>query len=250
MKKKMCVLALVTTVVLTGCSSDVPDLSKVDNNLAAQYMADRLLQKDKHYDEGLDYDHSVLQATPTPAPTVVPATSAPQTNGGSGSTAGENASTTGGEGASLSNGGSNGENSQENLQSVSLSDIYGVSGITIKGSAYRVVSSYGTDYAVCTAKKGYKLVAVNFSISNNTKSAKKVNLQKQKMQAELLVNGKSMGSPLLSIVDGDLQYFNAEIAAGKKKQGVLIFEINKNVKVSDVKVRFTKGSQEAVVTMH
>lgn len=71
MKKKLCVLVMVTVAALTGCSNG-PDLSKLDNSLAAQYVADALLRNDKNYDESLDYDHSLLQATPTPAPTPVP----------------------------------------------------------------------------------------------------------------------------------------------------------------------------------
>ena len=71
MKKKLCVLTMMMAAMLTGCT-DVPDLSNVDNSLAAQYVADALLRNDKNYDDSLDYDHSILQATPTPAPTPVP----------------------------------------------------------------------------------------------------------------------------------------------------------------------------------
>lgn len=232
MKKKLCVLTMVTAAVLTGCT-DVPDLSHVDNNLAAQYVADALLRNDKNYDDSLDYDHSILQATPTPAPTPVP-TPVPSDDG------------------SDSNEGSNGGGSQagESYQSVSVSDIYGIPGIRIKASAYKVVSSYGSSYAVCTPKKGNKLVVVNFSVSNTSGSSKKVNLAKQNMQAELLSGTTSLGSPMLSIAEGDLQYFNTTLGGGKRKQGVLVFEVSKSTKLKDVKVRFVKGSKEAVVSVH
>ena len=232
MKKKLCVLTMVTAALLTGCT-DVPDLSHVDNNLAAQYVADALLRNDKNYDDSLDYDHSILQATPTPAPTPVP-TPVPSDDG------------------SDSNTGSNGGGSQagESYQSVSVSDIYGISGIRIKAGAYKVVSSYGSSYAVCTPKKGNKLVVVNFSVSNTSGSSKKVNLAKQNMQAELLSGTTSLGSPMLSIAEGDLQYFNTTLGGGKRKQGVLVFEVSKSTKLKDVKVRFVKGSKEAVVSVH
>lgn len=236
MKKKLCVLTLIATVALTGCTQ-VPDLSNVDNNLAAQYVADALLKYDKNYDDSLDYDHSILQATPTPAPTPVPT---PVSSDSAEEATAEPGSVSDNDGATAG----------EVFESVSVTGIYNVPGVEIKTGAYRVVSSYGSDYAVCTAKKGNKLVVVNFSVSNTTKKAKKVNLLKKNVQAELLSGDKSLGSPLLSIVEGDLQYFNTKIDANKKKQGVLIFEVAKSVKLSDVKIRFVKDGKEAVVSVH
>lgn len=232
MKKKLCVLTMVTVAALTGCSNG-PDLSRLDNSLAAQYVADALLRNDKNYDESLDYDHSLLQATPTPAPTPVP-TPVPSDS--------EN-----GESPKKTTPGSQGAKPSETVESVSMSDIYGVSGIYIQAGTYRTMSSYGSDFAVCTAKKGNKLVVVNFTVTNTTKKKKQVNLAKEKMQVELLSGDERLGSPLLSIVDGDLQYFNAKMGGGKTKQGVLIFEVSKSTKVNNVKVRFAKGNKEAVV---
>lgn len=230
MKKKLCILTLAASAVLTGCTQ-VPDLSDVDNNVAAQYVADALLRYDKNYDDSLDYDHSVLQPTPTPVPTAAP-TPVPSDSSNPGTT-----------------GGSQGEVSQT-LASVSLSDIYGIQGVNIKAGSYRVTSSYGSDYAVCTASTGKKLVVVNFSVSNTSKKAKKVNLTGKNMQAELRSGSEALARPLMSIVEGDLQYFNERIDAGKKKQGVLIFEVDKSVKLRDVEVRFVSGNKQAVVSVH
>ena len=235
MKRKLCVLTLVAAVALSGCTR-VPDLSNIDNDIAAQYVADALLKHDKNYDDSLDYDHSILQATPTPAPTPVP-TPVPSASAEATQQPGTDSD---GDGASAG----------EVLESVSVSDIYGVAGVEIKAGTYRVMSSYGSEYAVCMAKQGHKLVVVNFSVSNTTKKAKKVDLSKKKVQAELLSGDETLGTPLLSIVEGDLQYFNTRIDGNKKKQGVLIFEISKSVKLSDVKLRLVKDSKEAVVAIH
>ncbi len=234
MKKKLCVLTMMMAAMLTGCT-DVPDLSNVDNSLAAQYVADALLRNDKNYDDSLDYDHSILQATPTPAPTPVPT---PAPSGGPDKD----------DGSSVPNG-DGGSKPGDNLESVSVSDIYGISGINIKAGTYRVTSSYGSSVAVCTPKKGNKLVVVNFTVANTSKASKKVNLQKQKIQAELLSGTTRLGAPMLSIVEGDLQYFNATLNGGRKKQGVLVFEVDKSTKLKDVKVRFVKNGKEAVVSV-
>ena len=230
MKKKLCVLTMMMAAMLTGCT-DVPDLSNVDNSLAA----DALLRNDKNYDDSLDYDHSILQATPTPAPTPVPT---PAPSGGPDKD----------DGSSVPNG-DGGSKPGDNLESVSVSDIYGISGINIKAGTYRVTSSYGSSVAVCTPKKGNKLVVVNFTVANTSKASKKVNLQKQKIQAELLSGTTRLGAPMLSIVEGDLQYFNTTLNGGRKKQGVLVFEVDKSTKLKDVKVRFVKNGKEAVVSV-
>lgn len=252
MRKKIGVLAIGLAVVLTGCTK-VPDLSKVDNDIAAQYLADSLLKYDTHYEDALEYDHSLLNPTPTPEPTVAPATPTPESTDAleNGTQANGNGETTEGNsanGASTSEGASV-EGDQTVLTSVSVSDLYGLSGIEIKGSSYSVKKSYGTDYSVCIPKKGKKLLAVHFVIANDTGASKKVNLKKNKIEAGLIVNGQNLGKPLMTIVDGDLQYFNSKIGAGKKKQGVLLFEIDNSVKVSDVKVQFIKGNSEATVSV-
>ena len=78
MRKKRCVLAFVMVLALTGCGPDVPDLSKLDNDMTGQYMADALLAHDKNYNDSLEYDHSVLE--PTPEPTKKPAAKKPETS--------------------------------------------------------------------------------------------------------------------------------------------------------------------------
>lgn len=251
MRKKLSVLALVMTVVLTGCSTSVPDLSKVDNDIAAQYMADALLQYDTNYEDSLVYDHSVLTPTPTPEPTVAPveATPAPSDN----SSAGTNQTAANGtsSGTGVSADGQNGTSDAQNqLTSVSLSDMYGVSGIEMKGTSYSVKSSYGSAYEDYTPKKGNKLIVVHFTISNTSGSSQKVDLQKQNVQSALILNGENIGKPLTTFAEGDLQFFKSTIASGKKKQGVLLFEVKKSVKVSDVKVQFLKGNSEATISVN
>lgn len=243
MRKKLCVLAMATAVLLTGCGASVPKLSKLDNSLAAQYLADAMLRNDADYADGLDYDHALLTATPTPAPTVAP-TQAPQAT--EAAPDGQDQSTDK-PGASA---GESNKSDQQKYQSVSLSEIFGSTKVKVKAQGYQMEKSYGTSYASCTAGKGKKLVVANFSISNTSKSAVKVNLAKQNLQAELIVNGKSVATPLQTIVDGDLQFFNKKLGAGQKKQGILIFEVDKSMKGNDVQIHFVNGSKEANVSMH
>ena len=228
MRKKIGIIALGVAAVLAGCGTEVPDLSRLDNSMAAQYVADALLRADKHYDESLDYDHSILEPTPVPEPT-----QAPTPKPGSSSKPGGEAGTPGdGQGQTVSN--------------VSLSEIYGIPGVSIEQKSYAVKSTYGSQkYAMITARPNKKLAVVYFTVANNTGKEKRVKLDSQDVKAQLYLNGENAGGPMLSIADGDLQTFNKKIGAGKKSQGVLLFEIDKSAKISKLEVRFTKGNNQA-----
>lgn len=231
MKKKICLTAVMAALVLTGCGG-VPDLSKENNGTAAQYVADALLKHDKHYDEGLDYDHSLLKPTPTPTP----APAKPEKD-----KKGKNSPGTGG---------SNTSAQTENRKSVSVSDVYGIKGVNIKPVSYQLKNSYGSSvYQIMPSGKGNRLVVVYFNIANKTGKRKRVNLAAKNVSAELVVNGNSVGNPMLSLMDNDLQNLNVTLDAGKKKQGVLLFEVSKKTKVGNVELHLTTDTKEAVLSV-
>lgn len=233
MRRILSFIALGAAVMLAGCSTNVPDLSHVDNDLAAQYVADALLRNDKHYDESLDYDHSILEATPEPEPTEAP-TPEPE------------------EGSSPDQTGAGGQGGQAQgepaVSNVSLSDIYGVQGVSVTPSSYKMQDSYdeGGGLSVVPHRKN-KLIVVYFTVSNNSGKAKRVKLGD--VSPQLYLDGSSVGQPMPSLAAGDLQSFNERIAAGKKKQGVLLFEVPSNTKMSKLEVRFSKGNSQASVTV-
>lgn len=245
MRKRSCVLLMAVTLGLTGCSTSVPDLSKIDNDIAGQYVADALLQKDKNYDDSLEYDHSKLEATPTPEPTVVP-TVEPTVSPDSSQTQSSQSAGDSQQGASTKGEGQ----TEENTKSVSMGELFGVSGISVKATSYGVKKSYGTDYAVCTPAKGKKLLVVYFTVSNTGNTTQKVKLANKKIQYGLQVDGKTLGQPLKTIVDADLQYFNEKIAPGKQKQGVLLFEVDKGAKISQVSVEAVYKNAKASANVH
>lgn len=233
MRRKICIIALSVATLLAGCGTDVPDLSRVDNNVAAQYVADALLRGDKHYDESLDYDHSILEPTPTPEPTLAP-TDKPREDAKPGDDQG---------------GGQGGQEAPQ-VSNVSLSELYGISGVTIEQGTYEVKSSYSMAKGVSVIpEKGKKLAVAYFKISNDAGKAKKVSLVGKNVDMQLYLNGESAGRLLPSIVPEDLQNFNEKIGSGKKKQGVLLFEIDKSVKIDKLEVQFSRENRQAV-TVH
>ncbi len=247
MRKKRCVLAFVMVLALTGCGPDVPDLSKLDNDMTGQYMADALLAHDKNYNDSLEYDHSVLE--PTPEPTKKPAAKKPETSESPGTSESQGASA-GSSGTSSEGGGATASGQGgEAAQQVSLSDLFGIPDVNVKPVTYRVKKSYGTAAVSHTAGDGKKLVVVEFRVSNNSPAGKNVNLMKQDVNAELVVDGQSMGKAIPSIIGNDLKFFKQRMSAGQKKQGILLFEVDDSLKVNNVQVNFTKGQSAASVSV-
>ncbi len=230
MKKKAVAAALSVAVLLTGCTS-VPDLTSADQNMEAEYMAGALLKYDKNYEYSLDYDRSVLDATPTPEPTP---SAAP-------------AATPGVTGQQGSDGASQGPEQAE-PQSVSLDQLLGKKDIQVRVQACNLKKTYGTSYAKVTAQKGNRLLVVHFNIKNTGKAARKVDLSGNGVRYTLNIGGEAVASPLLSIVD-DLQYFKQKIGGGESRQAVLIFEIKQSRSVKDAELFASREGYSSKISL-
>lgn len=245
MKRNILILMTVAaTVLLTSCGTQVPTLSKLDNNKAAEYMAGEMLKNDEDYAFAFDYDRSVLYATPTPAPTLTPV-SIPQDkdNGKNGGT-----SANGQTGGTGTGSGSATGTEEVAMQEVSLSDVFGIKGLTIDVESSGLKKSYGNGYESFVAADGKKFLIVYFKIKNTADADRKVNLTKNESKYRLSIGGKTI-SPTQSVAAGDLQYFNNKISAGKSAQGILMFEVDKNATLDGSSLIVTNGTKRATVSL-
>lgn len=240
MKKRICVAALVASVALTGCAS-VPSLSEKNNDMVSQYIAGAVLKHTSDYKYSFEYDKTVLKPTPIPTPTPSPVSTVSPNTGNTGSSSGNNAAG----GSDVSSGSSE----VSSVKKVNLDEIYNISGVSVKPVHYETKKSITTAYSSVSANDGKKLVIVSFKIKNNSSAAKKVNLAKKNINYSISIGGNSYGSPLLSIVEGDMLSFTEKLAAGTGKTGVLIFQVDSSVKVKDVVVKAVKGNKESEVTV-
>lgn len=235
MRKKYLIgmLTMASAAFLTSCATQVPELSKLDNDKAAEYMAGEMLKYDKNYAYALDYDRSVLQTTPTPAPTKVPATPTPKPGDSQ-----QDPVTEGGAPAGEA----------PALQEVSLSEVFGIGGVDIRCTAASIKDSYGKGYESIVAPEGKKLLIVKFKITNTGAASQKLDLFKNKMNYTV-VQGEQKNAPLRTSAAGDLQYFKTDIASGKSKQGILIFEVGQDTKAEESSLQITNGTKQATVAL-
>lgn len=234
MKKKYLIgiMTVASSVLLTSCAAQVPELSKYDNDKAAEYMAGEMLKYDADYAYALEYDRSILKATPTPAPTKVPvATPKPVQN-----PANPEGSVTG--------------DMQEApaVQQVSGADILGIPGIEIQYVSASMKSSYGKEYESIVASKGKELLILKFQIKNTGQGAQEINLFNQKLDYTLS-QGDQTKKPKQTTAEGDLQYLNRKMSSGKSIQGVLMFEVDQGTKIEGSSLQITNGMKQTTIAL-
>ncbi len=239
MKGKILVVTLVASLGLTGCGTSMPNLSRLNNDIEAEYMAGELLKNDTEYKSAFVYDHSALEATPSPSPTAVPVGSNAPTEAPVSRSPKPNSTHQSSSGASISEGDSY----------VDLDTVIDIPGIHIKQMNYALKQSYGSKYAPVTASSGKKLLVVRFRIKNTSSQEIKVNMEKLGLKYSLMLGNDVIGGPLLSIVPKDMQYYHGTVSSGKSHQVVLLFEVDASKKIKKAAVVVSNGTQSAKLNL-
>ena len=151
-------------------------------------MAGALLKYDKNNDDMLDYDRSILRATPTPAPTSKPVQTTATPSGSA--VAGNDSDGTG-----------------EVAATVPAEKVFDLKQVDIKMMSSELKQTYGSADAAVTAHSGSKLYIVHFRVKNQASIRQKVNLLKKDLEYTLVSDGKVLGKPLMTILQNDLQYY-------------------------------------------
>ena len=239
MRKKLVITTAICALLLTGCATDVPDLSGIDSRKASEYMAGELLKHDSNYDYGLEYDHAILDPTPTPQPTLAPTpTAKPKDNAASQSPQSPDKSNN-----------TDGNTDEVTMQQVALSEIYGVKDTEVRFVSSSMKSSLGDDYAYFKAAKGKKLLLLYFRVKNTGAKESRINLAAAKPQYQLVVNGANAGELQQTIAEGDLQYFDRKVASGKSKQGILAFQVDDSFQLDKASLTVTKDGKQATMAL-
>ena len=220
-KQKLGVLLLTATLGLSGCGGYI-ELTDKQNAEAAEYIGGLLLKYSSNYDNSLIYPDEVV---------VVEDTKEKETEEENENSASKTDSESG---------------------SVSLGDLFGVSSLQVKVTDTATYKEYtqknNSSYAIY-ANKGKKLVVVNLQLKNTSSNSKKVKLLTKGITYKLITaNGTSYDAQRTMLFE-DLNFYNEKIEAGKKKQGVLVFEVPEKTKIasSQLKAEGAKGTVTEVI---
>ncbi|MDD5934892.1 MAG: DUF5067 domain-containing protein [Clostridiales bacterium] len=227
MKKKWLLAGLMLSMIgLTGCTSAI-SLSEDEENMVAEYLAQVVL-----YDQDT-YVEALVSPTPTPIPTVTPTpTQSPEVT-----KAPSNTSTQGSQTGTTAN-------QQANADYV---QVMGISDLKAEYTGYEVEMAYTDASFNLQASKGNELFVVKFEITNTSKKDKEFSLGDLNINYILDINTGNNIKPLITLKDNDLRYINTKIKAGKKIEGVLMFEVKKETKVNTANLIISREDKTAIV---
>lgn len=233
MKKKVIKIfagAGVLLFFLTGCGSSA-SFSEEQTTQMAEYMAKKLLDHDKHYEEKLlpsetpeetaGPTETVPDTTPTPVPEEE-STPEPKTPEQSGK--------------------------KEEKSQGSLSEVLGCEGIKLQYKSHEICQTYPKNginsYFIVEAGALHKLVVVKFSLKNTTDKQIKLDTTNKTISYSLEV-GEDSVKPSMTLLSNDLQYLTESVSAGRSIDAVLVFEVPSDTKCKNLKLFAENGTKSA-----
>jgi len=220
MRRLKILFILLLALSLSGCIEKYT-FTEDKSDAIAEGMAGLILKYDPNYKEGLISELELQELSDKTAETDGNTT---ETASDPGTTA-ENVNVTG----------SGSESSEE----YTLSQVIGQKGCDIRYTGYKLVESYpedatNTGFLLTPSSSGDQLLIVGFEVNNNSNNDMKLNLIDSDILYQLEVDGSMKYKPLLTLLENDLQYIDIAIKGGESGDVMLIFEITKDVDMSNV----------------
>lgn len=225
MKRLKLVIIILLMLPLTGCINEY-NATKEQNDAVAEYMAGLLLEYDKDYDQELtsmdeltDDDSEADGGTLTPSP----ATSIDDTTSG------------------------NSDNGITDTSTMyTLSEVIGNSNFELNYKSYQIADTYPEDadsaLFVLTPREGYHLLVVTFTVKNISDGDQTLNLSEDNILYQLEVASGTEYTPLLTLLENDLQYLEVKLGSEKTKKALLVFEVLEGTNISNINLVVSKGN--------
>ncbi len=228
--KLIVVLLLMTT--LTGCIQKF-EYSEQQSDAAAEYIAGVILKNDKEYTAKLVSLERIIEkqgaeaaaATPTPVNTQDANSEQGQTTTSTVTIAPE--------------------------KDYTLTEVIGEEGFEIEYQEFAVTESYPEDaidaYFSITPRPGYQLMVLSFMLKNTLDKEHNLNLTKADILYQLDVNVGTIYEPPFALLENNLKLIDLTLKASEEKPVVLIFEVKKDVDMTDVNLMVTRDKRSEII---
>ncbi|MBQ9118620.1 MAG: hypothetical protein IJY09_01005 [Lachnospiraceae bacterium] len=238
MKKKV-LLGIVAAGMLmtTGCIAQTHPLTEEEQDIIAEYAAGVLLRHDENYTEALPSPTPTPTPLPTATPTPTPSpTPTPVPTGGAGDST--KVPTPGA-----------GEEIQANAD---LNQVIGLAQLNAEYKGYTLMDKYsleGNESFLIRPDAGNTLLVLDFVLENKASIPQLFDFGKQKITYQLDCNEENFLKPMITVLDHDLLYMKAEIAAAGRKECVLIFQIPKDADMTDVNLIVSREDYTEIISL-
>ncbi len=232
MKLQKLAVILLAMTTLTGCVKEY-EYTQEQSDAVAEYAAGLLLKSDDSYKEGLMTLNQVVENKPeSAAPTPVPESPAKGEK-----SAGDTVSSS--------------EEGDKPQKQYSLTEVIAEKGFSLEFTDYVFVESYPEDpsetYFSITPRKGNQLIVLSFLLTNELKKDNHLNLTQADIKYQLHINSKAVYEPPFALLENNLKLIDIKLEKKEAKPVVLIFEVEKNVKITDLSLKVSREDRSMTV---
>lgn len=208
----LCVLLASMSLLISGCSEKMIELSEEEADIIAAYSAKVVANRNVNQKEGVTViSLEQLEAEQQQQEEVSTEEVVANEQGDPSST----------------------ETKQE-IPKMSLTDVIGVSGLTFQFVDFSVQQDYQSgDTFMLSPKKGYGYLVANIKAINTTEQPLEIDLLNKEARFEVVVNGVATSVAETTILLNDLSTAKEVIPAKEEKDYVLLFQV-KEEQLSDI----------------
>ncbi len=230
--KLIAILLLLTT--LTGCIQKF-EYSEQQSDAAAEYIAGVMLKYDKEYTADLVSYEKVIEKQEAEAAAIatpVPVNSL-NTNSEQGQTTTSAVTVT-------------------PEKDYTLTEVIGEEGFEIEYQEFVVAESYPEDatetyFLITPSRSDYQLMVLSFMLKNTLDKENNLNLTKADIGYQLDVNVGTLYEPPFALLENNLKLIDLTLKAGEERPVVLIFEIKKDVEMTDINLMVTRDNRSEII---
>lgn len=212
---KTALLMMVFSILITGCGSEMVELTPEQSAVISEYAVGLLLKYDKNYKSRLMSDKEIAAAEEKQR---IIEEEARQREAQRLAQESENKKTE--ERSTV----------EEAVQNVSISEFLDMDGFSIDYQSYEITESYpgsgeGDMFFSMDAAQGAQLLVLHFNIVNQTQDVQVCDILSKSVRASVKINDGNWKNALLTMLQDDLLGYQGSIEAGSAQEAVIIIEL-------------------------
>ena len=230
---------ILTAVLLTGCTSPMPDLTQEESDLISEYAVGVLLKHDKYYGNRL-VDTSAYEVEDEEPEEELTEEETEQTSEDS---------------ADDTEVVDAGQSEEIIVTPTTVQDYYDIEGIEFQYLGYELTQSYpstgdGADmFFSMNATEGEQLLVLKFSSTNVSFEEQNLNMMDKGVRFLVSVNGEPNRRALTTMLLNDMQTYSDIMPAGFNIELVVVVEIPQSVSVESINLTLTGNGENATLKL-